>query len=258
MSTWKEACDWVPKVAEGSRILVVGASGGIGRALTTVLAESEGVVIGAHHGTTALPAELAALPGVWPIQATLSNDGDCRRLVDAFLKEAGRMDAIVVLCGGLLSQTHWLDLHESQWNADLTLNLSLPFFLARAGFDAMREGGGRIVLTGTESALHGGGAESFAYGISKMGTECMVQGMAREGAKHGVLVNGVRLGFIDSGFHARWKGMAPEDIARRADMVPLRRPGSVWEVAALVAYLLSDWGAYITGQMLPLTGGDWL
>ncbi|HEX9702196.1 MAG TPA: SDR family oxidoreductase, partial [Rhodospirillales bacterium] len=83
-------------------------------------------------------------------------------------------------------------------------------------------------------------------------------GLAREGASAGILVNGVRLGYIASGFHQRWHGRTESDMRARAEMVPLKRGGHPAEAAALIVYLLSDWAGFITGQMLPLTGGDWL
>ena len=116
----------------------------------------------------------------------------------------------------------------------------------------------RIVLNGTESSLHGGSPTSFPYGISKRGTECMVQGLAREGANLGILVNGVRFGYITSGFHERWQGKTLGQLEERAEMVPLKRGGHPLEAAALITYLLSGWSRFITGQMIPLTGGDWL
>ena len=118
--------------------------------------------------------------------------------------------------------------------------------------------GGRIVLNGTESALHGGSAQSLPYAVAKRGTECLVQGLAREGAPENILVNGVRLGYISSGFHERWHERSEGDMANRAALVPLKRGGLPEEVAALIIYLLSGWASFITGQMLPITGGDWL
>ena len=112
--------------------------------------------------------------------------------------------------------------------------------------------------TGTGSALHGGSAQSFPYAIAKRGTECMIQGLAREGAPENILVNGVRLGFISSEFHERWHEKTEDDLKARADLVPLKRAGDPDEAAALMIYLLSGWSSFITGQMFPLTGGDWL
>ena len=146
------------------------------------------------------------------------------------------------------------------WERDMAVNLNQPFYLARAAMAKMtgQGTGGRILLTGTESALHGGSAESFPYAIAKRGTECMVQGLAREGAADGILVNGLRFGYIASGFHQRWHKRTEADMKDRAQMVPLKRGGEPEEAAALMVYLLSGWAGFITGQMIPLTGGDWL
>ena len=86
----------------------------------------------------------------------------------------------------------------------------------------------------------------------------MVQGLAREGAPHDILVNGLRFGFIASGFHERWHRRTKADMKKRAALVPLKRGGHPDEAAALMIYLLSEWSGFVTGQMIPLTGGDWL
>jgi len=72
------------------------------------------------------------------------------------------------------------------------------------------------------------------------------------------LVNGIRAGFIKTGFHERWQGKTEQDIKKRAEMIPLQRAGEPEEAAALIIYLLSGWSGFITGQMLSITGGDWL
>ena len=146
------------------------------------------------------------------------------------------------------------------WEKEISVNLNQPFFLAQAAMEHMHNQGtgGRIILTGTESAIHGGSTTSFPYAIAKRGTECMVQGLAREGAPDNILVNGVRLGYIASGFHERWHNKSEKEMQERKKMVPLKRGGHPEEAAALMVYLLSGWAGFITGQMLPLTGGDWL
>ena len=142
----------------------------------------------------------------------------------------------------------------------MAVNLNQPFYRARAAMAHLKKqgNGGRILLTGTESALHGGSAQSFPYAIAKRGTECMVQELAREGAPDGILVNCLRFGFIMSGFHQRWHAKTDEDLEKRAQMVPLKRGGDPDEAAAWMICLLSGWAGFITGQMIPLTGGDWL
>ena len=249
--------DWIPRVSKGSRILVAGATGGLGRPLVAMLLEGSDCIIGAHGNTHQFESDDKR---VIPIQRRFDSGEDCRRAVDEFVDRAGGIDGLVVLSGAILSPSHWKEMTDEEWRREIDLNLNIPAFLAGSAMEHMkgRETGGRIILTGTESALHGGSPTSLPYAVAKRGTECLVQGLAREGAPSGVLVNGLRLGFIASGFHQRWHGRTERQMAERADLVPLKRGGDPDEAAALMIYLLSDWAAFITGQMLALTGGDWL
>ncbi|WNK00312.1 SDR family oxidoreductase [Thalassospiraceae bacterium LMO-JJ14] len=249
--------DWTPSVADGMRILVTGASGGLGSALVEMLLNGSDCIIGAH-GASKRPKSDS--DRVIALQREFTDDASCRETVDAFADAAGGIDALVVLSGSIRHTGHWKDISGEGWSREIDVNLNQPFFLAQAAMKHMTAAGegGRILLTGTESALHGGSATSFPYAVAKRGTECMVQGLAREGAPSGVLVNGIRFGYIESGFHQRWHDRTPEQMAERAELVPLKRGGHVDEAAALMTYLLSDWAGFITGQMIPLTGGDWL
>lgn len=250
--------DWVPAVEPGKRLLIVGASGGLGTALVDMLRKSSDCTIGTHGATKAYHGD--SDPRTIPLRATLESESDCLKLIDSFCEKAQGIDGLVVLAGRLTKTDHWDSLTGEEWEQDVHINLNVPFFLARAAMRKMKEQntGGRIILNGTESAIHGGSAQSFPYAVAKRGTECLVQGLAREGAPHGILVNGVRLGYIKSGFHQRWLEKGDNDLATRAELVPLKRGGEPEEAAALMAYLLSGWASYITGQMFALTGGDWL
>ena len=249
--------DWTPQLAPGTRILITGASGGLGQALVQMLLQGSDCVIGAHGASNQNPSDDERL---LHLTRTFETDADCAAVVDAFAEKAGGIDALVVLSGGIHFSGHWKDMPAQDWEKDIAVNLNQPFYLARAAMKRMQEqkSGGRVLLTGTESALHGGSGQSFPYAVAKRGTECMVQGLAREGAPDNILVNGVRLGFIASGFHQRWHSKNDKDMAERAEMVPLKRGGEPKEAAALMLYLLSGWAGFITGQMIPLTGGDWL
>jgi len=248
---------WVPRVEPGQRILITGASGGLGRALTAMLLKGSDCTIGAHGRSQRHPSDD---PRILALQKSFTCEADCAALVDEFVASCGGIDGLVILSGAIHYSGHWKDISGAEWDNELAMNLDQPFFLARRAMRHMKESGkgGRIVLTGTESALHGGSATSFPYAIAKRGTECLVQGLAREGAPDGILVNGVRLGYIASGFHQRWHRRTEAQMHERAEMVPLKRGGHPDEAAALMIYLLSGWAAFITGQMIPLTGGDWL
>lgn len=249
--------DWAPHVPAGQRILVAGATGGLGSALVHMLLEGPDCVIGAHGASRMFESDDAR---VLPLQAQFTTEESCTALVEEFCDKAGGIDAIVVLSGAIEFSGNWNDMSGADWEREIDINLNQPAFLARAAMRRMtaQAGGGRILLTGTESALHGGSPTSFPYAIAKRGTEAMVQGLAREGAPHGILVNGMRFGFIESGFHQRWHSRTAAQMQERADLVPLKRGGHPDEAAALMIYLLSGWAGFITGQMIPLTGGDWL
>ena len=248
---------WVPVIKDGTRILIVGASGGLGQALVDMLLCGPNCIIGAHGSSNQNPSNDKR---VIHLTQVFNTEYDCKNLVDDFVKNVGGINALVILSGGIHFSGHWKDMPAEAWEKDIAVNLNQPFFLARAAMEYMKKqnSGGRILLTGTESALHGGSAQSFPYAASKRATECVVQGLAREGAPDDILVNGIRFGYITSGFHQRWHGKSRNDLLERANMIPLKRGGSPEEAAALMIYLLSDWAKFITGQMIPLTGGDWL
>lgn len=252
-----ELPNWVPKLEDHKRILVTGASGGIGCSLISMLEENRDCILGFHASTATMPA---ATDSLIPLKKQLNCEEDCQILIDEFAKKAQGIDGLVVLVGGISNSTHWKNLSSDEWRRDLILNLDIPFFLSRIAMQYMiqQNQGGSIILYGTESALHGGSPTALPYAVAKRGIECLVQGLAREGAKYGITVNGIRPGFIASGFHERWQGKNDDDLQKRAEMIPLKRAGTPEEVAALTIYLLSGWSRFITGQMFAITGGDWL
>jgi 3-oxoacyl-[acyl-carrier protein] reductase len=252
-----ELPNWHPTVTAGARILITGATGGLGTALVNMLLKGPDCRIGAHGSSRRFKS---SDDRVIPINKKLKKEADCIEVIEEYIDITGGIDALVILSGGIHFSGHWKDMPAKDWEQDIDVNLNQAFYLSRAAMKHMevQNSGGRILLTGTESAIHGGSALSFPYAIAKRGTECMVQGLAREGATHNVLVNGLRFGYIASGFHQRWHNKTQKGMEERAELVPLKRAGHPDEAAALIIYLLSGWSQFITGQMIPLTGGDWL
>jgi 3-oxoacyl-[acyl-carrier protein] reductase len=217
-----------------------------------------GPTLGLHYNTNDAPLKaLPRNPKVRLFQKDLSSARACTELVDGFVDWAGGIDALVQLTGNIHRTVPWAELAEEDWRFDLGANLLMPFYLAARSIHHMGAGG-RIVLTSTASASHGGGSSSLAYGVAKAGIECITRRLARDCAARKILVNAIAPGFILTKFHTERMGRSREELAAREKLIPLGRAGTPGEVAATILFLLSDGAGYITGQVIPVSGGDFL
>jgi len=243
---------------QGKRILIVGASSDLATDLNQTLC-ARGAKLGLHYNNNKKALSKYRESGLLrKFKKNLNSAISCRKLVDDFVGWAGGIDAIVQLSGNINRPIHWEKLTEKDWKFDLEMNLIMPFFLARWAADHMKSKGGRIVLISTASAAHGGGSTSLAYGAAKNGIECLAKALARDCAKYNILVNVVAPGFIQTKFHTKKMKKTKRQLEQRAKLVPLKRSGTKREFAGAVNFLLSDDSAFITGETITVSGGDWL
>jgi NAD(P)-dependent dehydrogenase (short-subunit alcohol dehydrogenase family) len=244
----------------GSLALVTGASSGIGRATALKLAES-----GADVALVALPgaqldeaAEACAAAGRRAL-AIEADVGDADAVDRAFerAEALGAVDA-VFSCAGTSMVVALAETSDAQWEAQLRTNLTGSFFVTRAAARRMLpRGRGAIVTTASELALMGQ-AGYAAYSATKGGVLSMTRAMAAELAPHGIRVNAVCPGTVDTPLLAAEFDGADDPAAEREQTersIALGRIASVDEIAALVVFLLCDESSYVTGSHFVVDGG---
>lgn len=244
-------------IFENKKILVVGASSDLAVSLNEKLYDS-GATIGFHYNKNkeAL-SKYRENEKVKKIQKDLNSAKSCYEVVDEFVKWADGIDCLVQLAGDIKRPVPWEQMTEEEWFYDLSVNLLMPFFLAQRSISRMRQEG-RVVLMSTASAAHGGGRTSLAYGVAKAGVECVVKRLAKDCAARNILINAVAPGFIMTKFHTEKMKRTHEQLEERTQLVPLKRCGTPTDVAGTILFLLSDDAAYITGEVIAVSGGEWL
>jgi 2-hydroxycyclohexanecarboxyl-CoA dehydrogenase len=246
-----------------SRVAVVtGAASGMGLAISRRLAgQGHRVALLDLDGDAAERAadELRAT-GAAAIAATV--DVADRALVDAALQQAraelGPVE-ILVTSAGLDEFVPFTDLTTAQWDRMLAVNLTGTFHCVQAAVpDMLAAGWGRIVTISSSSAQSG--APRLAhYAASKGGVIGLTKALAIELAPHGITVNTIPPGSIETPMTQRAEATgALPNIDVIAKHIPVRRAGKPEDIAAACAFLCSEEAGYITGQQINVNGGRYL
>lgn len=237
--------------------LITGAGSGIGRATAELLAARGGAVLAADVNGPAAEetAGLVRVRGGRAIACAcdVTRAEDVDAAVERARRELGRLD-LVVNCAGILRVAPLESTSEKEWSEVLAVNLTGAFLVTRAALRALREGGGgAIVHIASRAAIRAKEAHG-AYSASKAGILQLTQMAAVEGAPHGIRVNCVCPGFIDTPM-TRGGYDIDATIAAWKEVCPLGRPGTPGDVARAMLFLASDDAAFITGVALPVDGG---
>ena len=244
---------------KNKKVLITGATGGIGISLVRMFA-AKGAIVGIHYHKNQEQAELlnqeveSGGGQSSCFQADLVSSGGAD-LVDAFVERFDGIDVLVNNAGAICGFEDFLELSETAWGETFQLNAQAPFFLAQRAFAQMKKsGGGKIVNISSIAAKYGGSARSLHYGASKAALEATTIGLAKAGAPYNILVNAVRGGFIDT--PAQQRLSSQKDLKERIKLIPLQRAGKPEDIASMVVYLSSSAGDFITGEITTVSGGD--
>lgn len=230
--------------------LVVGASGDIGSAVATRLAGTGTMVVMTRSGGPLPPDREAPDGGHW-YDMDVRDSAAVTATVRAICTELGTAPNLVYCCGRIEDAPIAL-CSDAAWQKVIDVNLTGAFYVLRAlARDLMVSGDRRIVLVGSLSARLASPGQAN-YSAAKAGLEALARTAAVEFGRYHVNVNVVAAGAVESRMVRGTKGSVVERIIENT---PLRRLGSVDEVAAVVQSLLGDAGAYITGQSIVVDGG---
>jgi 3-oxoacyl-[acyl-carrier protein] reductase len=235
--------------------LVTGASRGIGRAVARELAARGATVLAAARDQEKLAAVVSAIVAeggkALAVPLDVADRASVEAAFEAILKAHGRLDHLVNNAG-ITRDNLVLRMKPEDWQQVLDTNLTGAFLCTQAALRPMlKQRGGRIVNITSVVGLTGNPGQAN-YAASKAGLVGFTRSVAREVASRSITVNAVAPGFIETDMTAAMSDKAREAVA---SLIPLGRVGQPEDVAAAVAFLVSDRAAYITGQVLSVDGG---
>lgn len=241
----------------GKRVLVTGASGGLGAAMAEELG-GHGARVVVHYRTRAEGAEAAGERVRAAGGEAVLVYGDLRaasaveRVAGEALAAWGGLDALVNNAGVVLKAAI-ADTGADHWDDSLNINLRAPHLLARRVAAAMIEAGtGGAIVNNTSVHGHRSVPDFSAYAASKGGLEALTRVQALEWAEHGIRVNAVAPGVVPV---ERTAGALEGARATFMPHIPLGRYGDPADIARLTAYLCSDAAGWVTGQSFVADGG---
>jgi 3-oxoacyl-[acyl-carrier protein] reductase len=238
--------------------LVTGASRGIGKAIATALGQQGCIVIGtatSDNGAASISAYLA--------DAGIKGKGLCLNVndaagVEAAIKMIGEefgAPTILVNNAGITKDNLMMRMKDDEWDDVIATNLTSAFRLSKACMRGMTKARWGRIINISSVVGRMGNAGQANYAATKAGVEGFTRALAKELGSRAVTVNAVAPGFIDTDMT---KDLADEHKTAMLGAIPLNRLGQPEEIAAVVAFLASAGGAYITGETIHVNGGMYM
>ena len=244
----------------GKVALITGASSGIGAATARVFGNlGAKIAIGYHgnqNGAESVRDEIEKAGGTAiAIRADVRKRDDIRKMIAFVTDELGPIDILVNNAGSLVGRYRVLEITEELWNEIMSLNLTSAVLCSQAVAASMMERKtGAIINIVSIAGRNGGGPGAGAYATAKGGMITFTKSLAKELAPHGVRVNAVSPGVIDTPFHETFS--TPEMIRGFVAGIPMGRTGKSHECATVIAFLASEAASYVAGETIEVNGGQ--
>ncbi len=239
---------------KNKKILVTGATGGIGKALVQKFVLLEGNVLATGTKTEKLDALKKEFPNINILKFDISDPSKIEEFIENVTSQLVGLD-ILVNNAGINMDNLSLRMKDDEWKKVIDLNLGSTFFLCKYGIKKMLKNKyGRIVNI-TSVVGHTGNLGQSNYAASKAAIIGMSKSLAIEYAKKNITINCVSPGFIQS---KMTEGIVESIKAVLTSRIPMARLGKGEDVANTVAFLSSDAASYITGETIHVNGGMYM
>ena len=230
-------------------VIVTGGANGIGRAICLRFAE-EGARVVVADIDESLAGEVAdSLPGeAMALHMDVSSREQVRAGVEKVVEQMGKLD-ILVNNAGIVTFASFEECSEELWDKTIATNLKGTFLCSQAAIPHLKQSRGTIINLTSVAAKTGGVAAAPPYGASKAGISALTLNLAGEMASHGVRVNGIAPGVIDTNM----TNSPAHDKVKQS--IPLGKAGTPEDVAACALFLASEDARHITGEIIDVNGG---
>jgi 3-oxoacyl-[acyl-carrier protein] reductase len=241
----------------GKVAIVSGASKGIGAAIAEKLAE-DGASVVVNYAKSAKLAEtvvsrIKAQGGkAKAVQADVSRPAEARKLVEAAVGEFGKLD-ILVNNAGVFEFLPLAAVHEEHFDRQFDLNVKGLLFATQAAANAFGDRGGSVINISSVASMSAP-ANGSVYSATKAAVDAVTKSLAAELGPKKILVNSVLPGFTETEGVQAMEG-SDQFRAHFVPQTPLGRAGQPRDIANVVSFLASEEAGWITGQMIPVSGG---
>ena len=234
---------------EKKKILITGASRGIGKDIALKSIENGYIVLGTS--TSKVGAQALKREGINGLVLNLNDSKSVKEFSDVLIKDHSDIE-ILINNAGIIRDNIVLRMSDEEWMDVLNVNLNGTFKVSKTVLKFMlKKRWGRIINITSTSASTGNKGQAN-YAAAKSGVEAFSRSLAKEVGSRGITVNSVAPGYIETDMTEQINNKVKEEILKQ---IPLSRFGRPEEVAQLIEFLITEEASYITGQTIHINGG---